>query len=232
MYISRENGPASAHPSQHPPNLNGERSSFRPHGPLPRSGTQSLFTHQPQPGHQHNQRLDSQDNSQRDKGAYNARHRPAYTATSTTTAAAAAASTTTTFAARRRRRKARGRAHARRVPARIAPRRLRADGEFVHARDEIVPAQRQTLLSEERVGRRSRRVACRAVMPVKPNLNIIHGRERRRRHVCEQFKRHRGRIVRDADPISPQGGQIREAKEGLELAVCAELDVDGGCCTV
>ena len=69
-------------------------------------------------------------------------------------------------------------------------------------------------------------------MPEKPYLDIIHRGEWCRRHIRKQLKRHRGRIIRDAYPISAQRCQVCEAKEGLELAVFAELDIDGGYCAI
>ena len=69
-------------------------------------------------------------------------------------------------------------------------------------------------------------------MPEEPHLDIIHGRERCRRHIREELERHRGSIIRDADPIRAQRGQVGEAEEGLELGVFAELEVYGGGCAI
>ena len=65
-------------------------------------------------------------------------------------------------------------------------------------------------------------------MPEEPDLEIARGREGRGRDVGEELERHGGRVVWDADPIGAQRCEIGEAEEGLELAVGAELEVDGG----
>lgn len=65
-------------------------------------------------------------------------------------------------------------------------------------------------------------------MPQEPDLEIARGRKRRRRHVRKELERHRGRVVRDTDPIGAERCEVREAEEGLELAVGAELEIDGG----
>lgn len=65
-------------------------------------------------------------------------------------------------------------------------------------------------------------------MPKEPHLDVVDCGERRGGHIRKEFKGHGGRVVRDTDPIGAQRCQVREAEEGLELCVGAELDVDGG----
>ena len=65
-------------------------------------------------------------------------------------------------------------------------------------------------------------------MPVEAHLDVLGGGKRAGRHVGEELEGHRGRVVRDADPVRAEGGEVREAEEGLELAVFAELEVEDG----
>ena len=65
-------------------------------------------------------------------------------------------------------------------------------------------------------------------MVVEPDANVIDAWERVRRRVREQLERHRRRIVGDAVKIRVRLGQLGKAEEGLEAAVCAELDVQLG----
>ncbi len=65
-------------------------------------------------------------------------------------------------------------------------------------------------------------------MPEEANLEVVHGGKRHGRRIREELERHRRRVVRDADPIRTEGREVGEAEEGLELAVGAELEVDGG----
>ena len=65
-------------------------------------------------------------------------------------------------------------------------------------------------------------------MPEEADADVVEGRKWRGRRVREELKRHRGRVVRNADPVGAEGGEVGEAEEGLELGVGADLEGDGG----
>ena len=101
--------------------------------------------------------------------------------------------------------------------------------ELPHSRCEIVPAERRALLSEKRIRNRCRGITRRAIPKQKPYTQILHRRERVRGPRSEQLERHRRRIIRHAVEVRIRRREVREAEEGLEAAVGAELDVQGHC---
>lgn len=61
-------------------------------------------------------------------------------------------------------------------------------------------------------------------MPQEPDLEILDRWKGFRRHVRDELERHCRCVIGDAHPVVAERRQVREAEEGLELRVGAQLD--------
>lgn len=61
-------------------------------------------------------------------------------------------------------------------------------------------------------------------MPQEPDLEILDRWKGFRRHVREELERHRRCVIWDAHQVVAERRQVREAEEGLELRVGAQLE--------
>ena len=114
------------------------------------------------------------------------------------------------------------------VTARLTPSLLTSDGEFVHPGCEVGPRERGALLTEQRIRERCASIAGGAVAEQKSDLEVFDCGKWIGRCGGKEFEGHGGCVVWDAVEVRIGFGEVREAEEGLEAAVGAKLDVEGG----
>lgn len=115
-----------------------------------------------------------------------------------------------------------------RVPAGLAPVRLRVDGKLVHAGHEIGPRQGGPRAAEQGELGGLAGVAGRAVVEVEADADLVGGGERGARDagVGHELPHEAGRVVRHAEKVGVHGREVGEAKVRHHAAVRAELDVE------